>query len=227
MRGWPLVVLSALVLVGACGDDDDGAGGKNPNHADGGPGGSSSGAPGPQCTDCTPAGPMTFKLPSPAGATLWTTPTMEKVLREAVPPTNAGDAIQMYAAKNEFEPFQLVVHADADSSVTLAMPSFGGAGNIPRIEVKRVEYVTIAQASDASSIPSGEIPDPLWPSRFERVIAEGRTRCSESVRKSLEVDLGPLSEAIGDHVWSGLRIALGEFQRPRVSSPTQDFVLGR
>jgi hypothetical protein len=166
MRAWPVVVLTTLAVLGACGGDDEGAGGKNGDNPDGGPGGSSSGAPGPQCTDCTPAGPMTFKLPSPAGATLWSTPTMEKVLREAAPPTNPGDAIQMYAAKNEFEPFQLVVHADADSTVTLAMPAFAGAGSLPRIEVKRVEYVTIAQPSDASSIPSGEIPDPLWPSSF-------------------------------------------------------------
>ena len=85
----------------------------------------------------------------------------------------------------------------------------------------------LRQGVEDVHLPAAVLKMALWPSRFERVIAEGRTRCSESVRKSLEVDLGPLSEAIGDHVWSGLRIALGEFQRPRVSSPTQDFVLGR
>jgi hypothetical protein len=85
----------------------------------------------------------------------------------------------------------------------------------------------LRQSVEDVHLPAAVLKMALWPSRFERVIAEGRTRCSESVRKSLEVDLGPLSEAIGDHVWSGLRIALGEFQRPRVSSPTQDFVLGR
>lgn len=171
MRGWPVCVLSIVMAFAACGDDDSGGsnGSSGGANADGGPGGSSGGTPGPQCTDCTPAGAMTFKLPSPAGATLWTTPTMEKVVREAAPPTDPGDAIQIYAAKNEFEPFQLVVHADADSSVTLAMPAFGGPGSIPRLEMKRVEYVTIAKPSDASSIPSGQIPDPLWPSAFGKV----------------------------------------------------------
>src|SRR5262249_10217717 len=45
-----------------------------------------SGGDGQQCTDCTPTGDMTFALPSPSGATLWTTTTMDKVLREAAPP---------------------------------------------------------------------------------------------------------------------------------------------
>ena len=129
-------------MLGACGDDD--AGGSDPAK---GPGGSSSGdggpngQSGPQCTDCTPAGPMTFALPSPAGIALWTTPTMEKVVREAAPPTNKGDAMQIYAAKNEFEPFQLVGNANAATSVALSMPAFTGPGSISRIEMKRVEYV--------------------------------------------------------------------------------------
>jgi hypothetical protein len=91
---------------------------------------------------------------------------MEKVVREAAPPDNAGDAIQMYAAKNEFEPFQLVVRADASSSATLAMPAFTGPGSVPRIEIRRVEYVKITQPSDASSIKSGFVPDPLPPTTF-------------------------------------------------------------
>ncbi|MBX3230617.1 MAG: DUF4091 domain-containing protein [Labilithrix sp.] len=163
-------VAIAIALFGvfaACGSDDGGgAGGPADPNADGGAGDGATTPPGPVCTDCTPAGPMTFKLPSPAGATLWTAPTMAKVLREAAPPENAGDAIQLYAARNEFEPFQIVVRADADGDVKLEMPAFTGPGAIPRIEVRRVEYVKIDKPSDASSLKSGFVPDPLWPSSF-------------------------------------------------------------
>jgi hypothetical protein len=76
----------------------------------------------------------------------------------------------------------------------------------------------LRQGIEEVPLPAAVLRVTLWSSRFERIIAEGRKRCSESVRKSLAVDMEPLSEAIGDHVWSGLRIALGEFQRPRVST---------
>lgn len=141
---------------------DDASAGPNAQHGDGG----ANGVAGPVCTDCTPAGPMTFRLPSPAGATLWTTPTMEKVVREAAPPDNPGAEIALYAAKNEFEPFQIVVRADADASVTLAMPALSGPSSIPRIEIRRVGYVQIKKPSDASSIKSGFVPDPLEPATF-------------------------------------------------------------
>lgn len=170
---WPRVLPSTLVLLtlsvascGGCGGDDaheNGSSGSSGDLPDGG-----SAPPLPVCTDCTPTGPMTFKLPSPAGATLWTTPTMEKVVREAAPPTNPGNSIQMYSAKNEFEPFQLVVRADAAANVTLAMPALTGPGGgaIPRIEIRRVGYVKITQPSDATSIKSGFVPDPLEPTTF-------------------------------------------------------------
>ena len=154
-----LVVGASIAGPGGCGSDESGAGGNDANRADGG-------TNGPVCTDCTPVGPMTFRLPSPAGATLWTTTTMDKVVREAVPPENTGDAIQIYAAKNEFEPFQIVVRADASTNVTLAMPPLSGPGTIPRIELRRVGYVNITQPSDASSIKSGFVPDPLEPAAF-------------------------------------------------------------
>jgi hypothetical protein len=142
----------ALVLAAAChGKGSSGAGG------DGG---------GKQCTDCTPTGDMTFALPSPSGAKLWTTTTMDKVLREATPPSATGDAIQIYAAKNEFEPFQLVIHADSDATAKLSMTSFTGPGTIDAPEIRRVGYVQIGSPSDASSIPSSAIPDPLYPTKF-------------------------------------------------------------
>jgi hypothetical protein len=110
---------------------------------------------------------MTFRLPSPAGAVLWTTPTMDKVLREAAPPTNPGTGIAISAAKNEFEPFQLVIRADVANTATLAMSAFTGPSSaITRVEIRRVDYVTVAQPSDASAIASSEIPDPLRPTTF-------------------------------------------------------------
>jgi hypothetical protein len=153
----------AIATAAGCSSDETKAGEPNANGDGGGAGDGSL----PVCTDCTPTGPMTYRLPSPPGATLWTTPTMEKVVREAVPPTKPGAEIQMYAAKNEFEPFQIVVHADANADVTLAMPALSSpSSSIPRIEIRRVGYVQIAKPSDASSIKSGFVPDPLEPTTF-------------------------------------------------------------
>lgn len=149
------LTLAAASGLAACGDDGDGGGGS------GGSGGAL-----PPCTDCTPTGDMTFALPSPAGATLWTTTTMDKVLREAAPPTAAGDAIALFAAKNESEPFQIVVRPDAGATATLAMTPFTGPGTLDAIEIRRVGYVQIPSTSDASGIPSPFIPDPLEPTTF-------------------------------------------------------------
>jgi hypothetical protein len=110
---------------------------------------------------------MTFTLPSPSGAVLWTTPTMEKVLREAAPPIKAGSGIAMFAAKNEFEPFQIVVRADAAATATLQLSPFAGPSSaITRVEIRRVDYVRVSTASDASSLSSTQIPDPLRPTAF-------------------------------------------------------------
>jgi len=130
-------------------------------------GGNSSSLETRTCTDCTPTGDMTFALPSPTGATLWTTTTMDKVLREAAPPAKAGTSISLSAAKNEFEPFQVVVRSDAAATATLQLSAFTGpSAAVTRTEIRRVGYVAIQQPSDASSIPSSAIPDPLTPTAF-------------------------------------------------------------
>jgi hypothetical protein len=141
-------------LACACGGDDDGPGGS------GGSGG------GPTCTNCTPVGDMTFRLPSPASAVLWTTTTMDKVLREAAAPERSGDAITLSAAKNEHEPFQLVVLPSAGLDVSIDLTPFTGPGTIDRVDIRKVGYVQIAAPTDASSIPSGQVPDPLDPFAF-------------------------------------------------------------
>jgi len=112
---------------------------------------------------------MTFALPSPAGATLWTATTMDKVLREAAPPTGKGAVLALSAAKNEFEPFQIVVRPDADADVGITITPFAGPGKVSRVEIRKVGYVKIQAPSDASAIPSGSIPDPLLPTTFGAV----------------------------------------------------------
>lgn len=155
MRRLAFLFASSLLLAGAC-------------HGGSGSSGSAGagGSDGKTCADCTPTGALTFALPSPSTATLWTTTTMDKVLREAAPPTATGASIQMSAAKNEFEPFQIVVHANADTTATLSMTAFTGPGTIAAPEIRRVGYVSIQAPSDASSIMSGQIPDPLYPTTF-------------------------------------------------------------
>src|SRR5689334_14253791 len=150
MRHLVSLVALSLAVAGACHGGSSGPGGSGA----GGTGGND----GHTCTDCTPTGALTFALPSPSTATLWTTTTMDKVLREAAPPTGTGDSIQVMAAKNEFEPFQLVVHAAADATATLSMTAFTGPGTIAAPEIRRVGYVSIKVPSDASSIMSGQIP---------------------------------------------------------------------
>jgi hypothetical protein len=116
---------------------------------------------GPVCTDCTPTGVFTGRLPSPGGLTVWTATTMDKILQEAAPPTTPVDSVTLYAAGNEFEPFQVAINPTATGTVTLAMTPFTGPGTISQLEIRRVGYVKITTPSDASSIQSGYIPDPL------------------------------------------------------------------
>ncbi len=150
-------ILGATVIaVAACSGD-------GPTGGTGGAGGSGGGQ---TCTNCTPTGAMTYRLPSPSGATLWTTTTMDKVLREAAPPDTPGDAIVLAAAKNEFEPFQIAIRPDAVATATITMSPLSGPSAIPRVEIRRVGYVNVQNPSDPGSIPSSAIPDPLEPTSF-------------------------------------------------------------
>jgi hypothetical protein len=177
-----LLGLLALPLAASssCGDDPSssaGAAGGTTGagaNASGGqaPGGQGSlGGQGSVCTTCTPQGPRTFALPASAGLSLWTTTTMDKVLEDAAVPTTTGAAIQVRAAKNEFEPFQIVVRADVAGTATLSLGAFTNAAGQPLAaspELRRVGYVPIQTPSDASSLaaPGTRIPDPLLPASF-------------------------------------------------------------
>jgi hypothetical protein len=52
--------------------------------------------------------------------------------------------------------------------------------------------------------------------RYERIIADGRTKCDAAVRRELERKLDPLARKIADEVWRRLMPVVGEQQRPHV-----------
>ncbi|MCG8550546.1 MAG: DUF4091 domain-containing protein, partial [Desulfobacterales bacterium] len=93
------------------------------------------------------------------GYTFWTTLPSERVFRDDAVPSETGAGILVYAAKNEFEPFQLVVKPLVSGNVTVNIGDFGsGIG----VQLYQVKYVTITQASDSLG-RTGDYPDPLWP----------------------------------------------------------------
>ena len=69
----------------------------------------------------------TFKLTQSTSAyQFWTTPPGERVFQTRSVPAAAGAEVKVYAAKNEFEPFQIIVKPTSSGNVTVTMENFGG-----------------------------------------------------------------------------------------------------
>lgn len=102
----------------------------------------------------------TYKLSqSTGGYAFWTTPPSERVFKDDAVPTDSGSFVKVYAARNEFEPFLVVLRPGASGSVAVDIGDFG-----PEIETEiyQVRYVNIVQVSDHLG-RTGPYPDPLWP----------------------------------------------------------------
>ena len=63
-------------------------------------------------------------------------------------------------------------------------------------------------------LPAAALKLALWKSRCDRLIADGRKKCEESVRDSLAARMDQFSATIGDQIWNRLRVVIGESQRP-------------
>ncbi len=90
---------------------------------------------------------------------LWTTYPTEKVFKDSAMPTETGSGVQVYAAKNEFEPFLVVVNPTTNDTINLTLTDFPGGITT---EIYQVRYVDITSPTDYSS-EGGFYPDPLWP----------------------------------------------------------------
>ncbi len=102
----------------------------------------------------------TFQLTQSTSAfRIWTIPPSERVFKDSPIPTASGSEIKVYAARNEFEPFQVVVKPAASGNVTVSVDAFGSG---IATEIYQVKYVNITQTSDSLG-RTGPYPDPLWP----------------------------------------------------------------
>jgi hypothetical protein len=102
----------------------------------------------------------TFKLTQSTSAyQLWTTPPSERVFKDSPVPLAIGSEVKVYAARNEFEPFQVAVKPAASGNATVSIDAFASGINV---EIYQVKYVTITQPSDSLG-RAGPYPDPLWP----------------------------------------------------------------
>jgi len=102
----------------------------------------------------------TYQLTESTAVTqLWTTPPSERVFKGDALPNETASGIKVYAAKNEFEPFQLIVNPTTSGNVTINVGDFGSGITS---EIYQVKYVNITQTSDSLG-RLGDYPDPLWP----------------------------------------------------------------
>lgn len=107
-------------------------------------------------------------LPAPAGLTVWWAPSSAAKIQPNTPaPTAAGIAVQIFCARNETEPAQLVLHSQkAMKAVRLSCQGLPGPNGTvfppDRIEFLHLSYLWLERASDSQS-KAGPWPDPLIP----------------------------------------------------------------
>jgi PKD repeat protein len=96
---------------------------------------------------------------STAAYQFWTTTPSERVFKDAAIPTATGSGVKVYAARNEFEPFQIVAKPAASGNAVVTMGSFGSGITV---ELYQVKYVNLTETTDSLG-RTGPYPDPLWP----------------------------------------------------------------
>ncbi len=102
----------------------------------------------------------TYKLTQSTPAyQFWTVPPSERVFKDSPVPLATGSEVKVYAARDEFEPFQVVVKPAVSGNAAVSIDAFGAG---IQAEIYQVKYVPITQTSDSLG-RTGSYPDPLWP----------------------------------------------------------------
>lgn len=92
---------------------------------------------------------------------IWTAPPSERIFKNDSVPDAISSKVLLYAAKNEFEPFQIVIKPAVGvlGDIAVSMEAFGSG---IETEIHQLKYVNITQATDVLG-RTGDYPDPLWP----------------------------------------------------------------
>jgi hypothetical protein len=124
--------------------------------------------------------PLVFAGLRPAAPTLvwWTTHALDKVRPYDAPPDKLKDSVQISAARNEFESFQVVFRADSQQveGMDLEVSDLTGPGGAilsrSSISIYLERFMDLPKPSSIEGT-AGEWPDPLIP-RVDRYIGEKR-----------------------------------------------------
>ncbi len=90
---------------------------------------------------------------------LWTSTPSTRIFKVQDAPAGTGSDIKVYCARNETEPFLIVVRPAATGTVQINLGSFGTGISA---DIHQVKYTNITTASDNMGT-TGDYPDPLWP----------------------------------------------------------------
>ncbi len=109
-----------------------------------------------------------YQLPSPPEVAVWWCEATYKVGRQRALPMDSSSNVQIEAARNEYEPFQIVLRPSIIlSNLTVSVSDFERLGNGPpsriaatNVDVRTVDYVPVVAPSDNFGT-AGEWPDPL------------------------------------------------------------------
>lgn len=98
---------------------------------------------------------------------IWTDYPSENIFKEDDLPTDKVSGIDLYIAKNEFEPFQLALNPSKDTAISFKKPVMPKGLDI---ELHQVEYVYLDESTDHMG-RTGWYPDPLYPKEFGQNIS--------------------------------------------------------
>ena len=74
----------------------------------------------------------------------------------------------------------------------------------------------ITDAMKNLPLPGAMVRLALWSARFERLVGDGRAACATEVRMVVRRELGPLTTAIAEQIWTRVRPVLGAREPSRV-----------
>ncbi len=108
-----------------------------------------------------------YRLSSATQNDVWWAEAPYNVGRERPAPSRQSDAVKIHAARNEFEPFQVVLRPSRDvKGAKVSFEEFVGPNGArlgkENLAISEVAYVSVSQPTDAVGT-IGEWPDPLPP----------------------------------------------------------------